>query len=289
MAGQPLVGVIMGSDSDWKTLQFAAQALADHGIPHETRVVSAHRSPDYLFEYAGTAETRGLALIIAGAGGAAHLPGMTAAKTIVPVVGVPVVATPLNGLDALLSILQMPAEVGVATMGAGEKGARDAGLFAAAVLAGRRGASVALLAETDADRAILHHAERYLERFQVAYRTLTAGGDLAAQLEAAGAGVVLAASSRGIDFACRVGRTTRLPVLGVPILAGPVASLDDYLRPFQDMPPGVASFAVGKPGAINAALFAATILHDRTSAVWSGLRALKVEQVARVRGMIVPT
>src|SRR3982750_1036369 len=104
----------MGSNSDWKTMRPAAQVLEEFRIPYDKKVVSAHRPPDYLFDYAAKAEGRGLSLIIAGAGGAAHLPGMTASKTIVPVIGVPVVATPLNGLDALLSIMQMPAGIGVA-------------------------------------------------------------------------------------------------------------------------------------------------------------------------------
>src|SRR6266853_4499694 len=132
---RPTVGIIMGSDSDWKTMHLAAQVLDDFGIAYEKQVVSAHRTPDYLFEYADSAERRGLSLIIAGAGGAAHLPGMTAAKTIVPVVGVPVIATPLRGLDALLSIMQMPAEVGVATVGVGSVGAKHAAQFALAALA----------------------------------------------------------------------------------------------------------------------------------------------------------
>src|SRR5438270_16535 len=127
----------MGSNSDWKTMRPAAQVLERLGVTYEARVVSAHRTPDDLFKYAVEAEDRGLSLIIAGAGGAAHLPGMTASKTILPVVGVPVIATPLKGLDALLSIMQMPAEVGVATVGIGEKGAEKAALFAATVLASR--------------------------------------------------------------------------------------------------------------------------------------------------------
>jgi 5-(carboxyamino)imidazole ribonucleotide mutase len=125
----------MGSASDYETLAPACDVLAELGIPYEARVVSAHRTPDWLFEYAETASSRGLRAIIAGAGGAAHLPGMLAAKTLVPVLGVPVVATPLNGMDALLSIVQMPAGVPVATFAIGKPGAANAGLFAAQLLA----------------------------------------------------------------------------------------------------------------------------------------------------------
>lgn len=132
---QPRVGIIMGSRSDWETLQPAAELLGQLGIPHEVRVVSAHRTPDLLFEYAGSAEARGLAAIIAGAGGAAHLPGMTAAKTRVPVLGVPVQSKTLNGLDSLLSIVQMPRGVPVATFAIGAAGAANAALFAAAIVA----------------------------------------------------------------------------------------------------------------------------------------------------------
>jgi len=131
----PLVGVVMGSASDFDTLAPACELLAELGIPYEARVVSAHRTPDWLFEYAEQAATRGLRAIIAGAGGAAHLPGMLAAKTLVPVLGVPVVATPLNGMDALLSIVQMPAGVPVATFAIGKPGAANAALFAAQLLA----------------------------------------------------------------------------------------------------------------------------------------------------------
>mgnify|MGYP002780905727 CR=1 FL=1 len=131
----PLVGVVMGSSSDWSILQHACDTLAELGVPHEARVVSAHRTPDWLFEYAATAEARGLRAIIAGAGGAAHLPGMLAAKTLVPVLGVPVPATLLNGVDSLLSIVQMPAGVPVGTLAIGKPGAVNAALFAAQLLA----------------------------------------------------------------------------------------------------------------------------------------------------------
>jgi 5-(carboxyamino)imidazole ribonucleotide mutase len=132
----PIVGVVMGSRSDWKdTMEHAAETLSQLGVPHEVHVVSAHRTPDLLFEYAATAEKRGLLAIIAGAGGAAHLPGMLAAKTHVPVLGVPVQSKALNGLDSLLSIVQMPAGVPVATFAIGKAGAINAALFAGAMLA----------------------------------------------------------------------------------------------------------------------------------------------------------
>ncbi len=132
---RPRVGIVMGSRSDWETMQHAAAKLEALGIAHEVRVVSAHRTPDVLFEYAGTAQSRGLRAIIAGAGGAAHLPGMLAAKTAVPVLGVPVQSRALSGLDSLLSIVQMPAGVPVATFAIGAAGAANAALFAAAMLA----------------------------------------------------------------------------------------------------------------------------------------------------------
>lgn len=133
--GKPLVGVVMGSQSDWGVMQHAVAQLEELGVPCETRVVSAHRTPDLLYQYAETAAARGLKCIIAGAGGAAHLPGMLAAKTIVPVLGVPVPTRQLRGLDSLLSIVQMPKGVPVATFAVGEAGAANAGLFAVGMLA----------------------------------------------------------------------------------------------------------------------------------------------------------
>ncbi len=130
----PLVGLIMGSTSDWSTLEHAANTLDALGVPHEVRVVSAHRTPDLLFEYTASAEGRGLEVIIAGAGGAAHLPGMVAAKTVLPVLGVPVQSQALNGLDSLLSIVQMPGGVPVGALAIGKAGAINAALLAAALL-----------------------------------------------------------------------------------------------------------------------------------------------------------
>jgi 5-(carboxyamino)imidazole ribonucleotide mutase len=131
---EPLVGIIMGSVSDWETMRHAAETLEQLGIPHETQVVSAHRTPDKLFNYAEAAEGRGLEVIIAGAGGAAHLPGMTAAKSALPVLGVPVQSKALNGMDSLLSIAQMPAGIPVGTLAIGKAGATNAALLAAAIL-----------------------------------------------------------------------------------------------------------------------------------------------------------
>lgn len=132
---QPRVGVIMGSQSDWETMRHACAVLDELGIPHERRVVSAHRTPDFMFEYAESARDRGIQVIIAGAGGAAHLPGMVASKTTLPVIGVPVQTSALGGLDSLLSIVQMPGGVPVATMAIGRAGAVNAGLMAARILA----------------------------------------------------------------------------------------------------------------------------------------------------------
>ena len=134
---KPLVGVIMGSTSDWETMQHCVALLESLGVPHEVRVVSAHRTPDLLFEYASSARGRGLEVLIAGAGGAAHLPGMTASKTLLPVIGVPVQSRSLNGLDSLLSIVQMPAGIPVATVAIGAAGAKNAALLAASILATR--------------------------------------------------------------------------------------------------------------------------------------------------------
>jgi len=133
--GGTLVGIIMGSKSDWETLRHAAEMLDQLQVPYEKRIVSAHRTPDLLFEYASSAESRGLKVIIAGAGGAAHLPGMCAAKTALPVLGVPVESKALKGLDSLLSIVQMPAGIPVGTLAIGEAGAKNAALLAAAILA----------------------------------------------------------------------------------------------------------------------------------------------------------
>ncbi len=135
----PLVGVIMGSSSDWeRCMQFAAQTLRDFDVPHEVRIVSAHRTPELMFEYAAQAEDRGLEVIIAGAGGAAHLPGMVAGHTLLPVIGVPVQSSALSGMDSLLSIVQMPAGVPVATMAIGKAGAINAALLALSILGNTR-------------------------------------------------------------------------------------------------------------------------------------------------------
>lgn len=132
---KPVVGIVMGSNSDWDVMQLAARQMEDFGVAYEAQVVSAHRTPDKMFEYAASAAERGLACIIAGAGGAAHLPGMLAAKTTVPVLGVPVPSKHLQGLDSLLSIVQMPKGIPVATFAIGEAGAANAGLFAISLLA----------------------------------------------------------------------------------------------------------------------------------------------------------
>jgi 5-(carboxyamino)imidazole ribonucleotide mutase len=132
---EPLVGIVMGSDSDWEVMQHAARRLTEFGVAHEARVVSAHRTPDQLYRYAEDAAGRGLRCIIAGAGGAAHLPGMLAAKTTLPVLGVPIPTKHLQGLDSLLSIVQMPAGIPVATFAIGNAGAGNAGLYAVAILA----------------------------------------------------------------------------------------------------------------------------------------------------------
>lgn len=160
MTPKPLVGVVMGSSSDWDTMRHAAHRLHEFGVPHETRVVSAHRTPDLLFQYAAEAAGRGLVCIIAGAGGAAHLPGMLAAKTTVPVLGVPVPSRHLQGLDSLLSIVQMPTGVPVATFAIGEAGAHNAGLFA-----------VALAAQTDP--ALRRKLEEFRSRLDADVRGMT--------------------------------------------------------------------------------------------------------------------
>src|SRR6185369_6048927 len=134
---KPLVGIIMGSTSDWETMRAAAEALDKLGIPYETKVVSAHRTPDLLFEYASTAQSRGIEVIIAGAGGAAHLPGMTAAKTTLPVLGVPIESKVLRGVDSLLSIVQMPVGVPVGTLAIGTAGAANAALLSVSILANK--------------------------------------------------------------------------------------------------------------------------------------------------------
>jgi 5-(carboxyamino)imidazole ribonucleotide mutase len=134
----PIASVIMGSRSDWETMRAASDVLSDFGVPHECRIISAHRTPELMAEFAAGAEARGIEVIIAGAGGAAHLPGMTASHTTLPVLGVPVESKALKGLDSLLSIVQMPGGVPVATMAIGTAGAKNAGLMAVAILAGKR-------------------------------------------------------------------------------------------------------------------------------------------------------
>ncbi|MGC2236867.1 MAG: 5-(carboxyamino)imidazole ribonucleotide mutase [Pyrinomonadaceae bacterium] len=135
---KPIVSIIMGSTSDWETMKNASEILKDFGVPFETKVVSAHRTPDLLFEFAKSAESRGLEVIIAGAGGAAHLPGMTASQTVLPVLGVPVQSKALSGMDSLLSIVQMPAGIPVGTLAIGAAGAKNAALLAISILANSR-------------------------------------------------------------------------------------------------------------------------------------------------------
>jgi len=167
---KPLVGIIMGSKSDWDTMQSAADTLTRLGVAFETRVVSAHRTPDLLFEYASTARDRGIEVIIAGAGGAAHLPGMTASKTTLPVLGVPVQSKALNGMDSLLSIVQMPAGIPVGTLAIGVAGATNAAILAASILANkyapirialdqfRQDQTAAVLAQPDPAKAASTHS-----------------------------------------------------------------------------------------------------------------------------------
>jgi 5-(carboxyamino)imidazole ribonucleotide mutase len=170
--GHPLVGIIMGSSSDWETMEHAVTTLSELGVPYETRIVSAHRTPDLLFEYAASAEKRGIEVIIAGAGGAAHLPGMTASKTVLPVLGVPVESKALKGLDSLLSIAQMPGGIPVGTLAIGKAGAINAALLAAAILGNKyphirealrkfRAAQTGrVLANPDPSAAVLSHKNR---------------------------------------------------------------------------------------------------------------------------------
>ncbi len=157
----PLVGVVMGSKSDWDTMQYAVEILDSFDIAHDVRVVSAHRTPDLLMEYANAAKARGLEIIIAGAGGAAHLPGMLAAKTIVPVLGVPVQSKALNGMDSLLSIVQMPAGIPVATLAIGQAGAKNAALLAVAILGNSRPELRERLAQFRAEQtlSVLEHPD----------------------------------------------------------------------------------------------------------------------------------
>jgi 5-(carboxyamino)imidazole ribonucleotide mutase len=155
MEGKALVGVVMGSQSDWEVMQHAVRVLVDFGVPHEKRVVSAHRTPDTMFEYAETARDRGLACIIAGAGGAAHLPGMIASKTTLPVLGVPVPSRHLAGQDSLYSIVQMPKGIPVATFAIGEAGAANAGLFAVSLLA---------ISDPDLARKLAEYREKLREQ-----------------------------------------------------------------------------------------------------------------------------
>ena len=154
MQKKPLVAIIMGSDSDWPTMTHAAQMLADFGVPYEAKVVSAHRTPDLMFEFAENAKAEGYQVIIAGAGGAAHLPGMVAAKTTLPVLGVPVSTKNMQGLDSLLSIAQMPKGIPVATFAVGDAGAANAGLFAVSILANHDESLAKKLAEFRAKQTI---------------------------------------------------------------------------------------------------------------------------------------
>jgi 5-(carboxyamino)imidazole ribonucleotide mutase len=203
---------------------------------------------------------------------------------------VPVIATPLDGFDALLSIVQMPAGVGVATVGVGAKGAENAGIFAARALGARGpGKKVVILAGDNNDLQVLQHAAEQLDKLDVPHEKVIAGNAAVADLEAGGAAVFIAGSASGIGFACAVARATTRPVLAVPIVTGAVGPIDDFLRPFLDLQPGLATFAVGRPGAINAALFAATIISGLGTKVWAALRQMRAEQTQRVRNMKLPT
>jgi len=165
-----LVGIIMGSTSDWETMQHAADTLQQLGIPHEVEVVSAHRTPDKLFDYAQSAEARKLEVIIAGAGGAAHLPGMTAAKTTLPVLGVPVQSQALNGMDSLLSIVQMPAGIPVGTLAIGKAGAINAALLAAAIVTNKHAQFKPALADyrqQQTDKVLAHADPRLPQASEV--------------------------------------------------------------------------------------------------------------------------
>lgn len=164
MEKQPLVAIIMGSDSDWPVMKAAAQMLADFGVPYTADVVSAHRTPDLMFSFAENAAKKGYQVIIAGAGGAAHLPGMVAAKTTLPVLGVPVPSKHLQGQDSLLSIVQMPKGIPVATFAIGEAGAANAGLFATSILANNDKALAAKLSEFRAKQADKVHAMELSEK-----------------------------------------------------------------------------------------------------------------------------
>jgi len=320
----PVVGLIMGSASDWATMGRAAERLDALGIRCDVQVVSAHRTPDHLFRYAEAAEGKGLALIIAAAGGAAHLPGMTASKTLVPVIGVPVIATPLRGVDAFLSIMQMPAGVGVATVGTGTRGADQAALFAATILAREdftlrarlrqqredmlrdapgantfrvreQAHKVVILAEEESEGELLENAAKQLRELAIpcTMRTVARSAPAEALLrvtreeEEAGAVAFIVGSGQGIELAGKIARTTLLPVLGVPIVSRALDSIDRFVQPFFEMPSGVATFAIGRPGAINAALFAATILSLPGSDTRKALERKRKEQIERVLAMTI--
>jgi len=158
----PLVGIVIGGKSDWETMQFASQMLSEFGVRHECRVISAHRTPELMVEYAKSAEARGLRVIIAGAGGAAHLPGMVASLTLLPVIGVPVQSRVLHGIDSLLSIVQMPTGVPVATMSIGPAGAKNAGILATQILA---------LGDGELRKKLIHQRQETAER--IAHETLS--------------------------------------------------------------------------------------------------------------------
>ena len=214
---KPLVGIIMGSTSDWETMRAAAEALDKLGIPYETRVVSAHRTPDLLFEYASTAQGRGIEVIIAGAGGAAHLPGMTASKTTLPVLGVPVQSKALNGLDSLLSIVQMPAGIPVATFAIGVAGATNAGLAAAAILANKRPEIDAALKKFRAEQTAKVLCEARTRRSRNDPSSMTIGIVGAGQL---GRMMALAGYPLGFDFLFLDRMRRRPAARSRPLLAG---------------------------------------------------------------------
>lgn len=320
-ADKPLVGLIMGSDSDWETMKAAALSLDRLGIKYSPKVVSAHRTPELLYEYADAAEDH-FSMIIAGAGGAAHLPGMTASMTLLPVLGVPVVSrsSPLKGVDAFLSIMQMPPEVGVATLGLDKEGAKNAGILAATILAHRfphiraklneldinrglmwsgasksdGGVALVMASENDWEQAIKYSVDKLKRlgiRYEKFYVDAKRGRVSAIVREAEKLGlnsfIVGASYPNSFTLPAQVAAETMLPVLSVPI-AEVVDDVNAFLNGVWKLPPKVATFALNRAGAINAALFSAAMLFDIGSPVWHGLDKMRKDQEDRVRKMTLP-
>ena len=278
MSNTAQIAIVMGSKSDWATMQEATQILDELNVAYHVEVVSAHRTPDKLFEFAENAQKNGYKVIIAGAGGAAHLPGMIAAKTLVPVLGVPVKSSMLSGVDSLYSIVQMPKGIPVGTLAIGPAGAANAGLLAA---------QIAIVMGSKSDWATMQEATQILDELNVAYhvevvsahRTPDKLFEFAENAQKNGYKVIIAGAGGAAHLPGMIAAKTLVPVLGVPVKSSMLSGVDSLYSIVQ-MPKGipVGTLAIGPAGAANAGLLAAQILAGWDNALFARLQAFRENQ-----------